>query len=373
MAANRKHHLTSRGGIWYFIAKKNGKRYHQRLSANLKEAIKLRDDYLYELNKFGAISSIAIEPSSAEECHGALFGEVVTQWAEAMEKRIRQQQIKASTMRDYRSTMNAHFLPKFGNTPIRAITSVDIEDYISDLECSAKRINNLLVPMRDIFKMAKKRGYVDTNIMLDVDNLRTVMPDVFPMTPGEVQSFLQVVPPHYEPFFTTAFFTGMRFGEMAALKWHNLDWNRGLILVRETRVYGVEGLPKTKGSVRDIEMLPVVRDALERQQAVAGKGPYVFRDSCGNLMNPDHVRNVVWTPTLKLAGLRYRPMMQTRHTFATIAIDSGEDLGWVQSMMGHSSLQMIYTRYYSWVRKSTRNDGSAMMSNWLASTGAEQG
>ena len=39
--------------------------------------------------------------------------------------------------------------------------------------------------------------------------------------------------------------------------------------------------------------------------------------------------------------------MQTRHTFATLMIDAGEDIGWVQRMMGHSSLQMIYTKYYS--------------------------
>ena len=77
-------------------------------------------------------------------------------------------------------------------------------------------------------------------------------------------------------------------------------------------------------------------------------------------MTPDHIRECVWKPALKKAGLKYRPMLQTRHTFATIAIDSGEDLGWVQNMLGHSSLQMIYTRYYAWIKKKTRNDGTAL-------------
>lgn len=314
------------------------------------------------MNKFGEITFPESKPVAEETPRGTLFGEVVTQWAESMKKKIKQQQIKDSTMRDYRSTMNAHFLPRFGNRPIAEISAVDVEDYIADLECSPKRINNLLVPLRDIFKMAKKRGYVAINIMLDVDNLRTTTPDVFPLTPGEVQAVLAAVPKHYEPFFTIAFCTGMRFGEMAALKWHNVDFNRGLILVRETRVYGAEGMPKTKGSVRDINMLPLVREAFERQKSFNGADRYVFRDNTGNLLNPDHMRKVVWIPTLKSIGLQYRPMMQTRHTFATIAIDSGEDLGWVQAMMGHSSLQMIYTRYYSWVKKITRNDGSALMS-----------
>jgi hypothetical protein len=59
--------------------------------------------------------------------------------------------------------------------------------------------------------------------------------------------------------------------------------------------------------------------------------------------------------------IEYRPMMQTRHTFATITLSEGENIGWVQHMLGHSSLQMIFTKYYAWMPKETRNDGSAMM------------
>ncbi|MBW2107722.1 MAG: tyrosine-type recombinase/integrase, partial [Deltaproteobacteria bacterium] len=61
------------------------------------------------------------------------------------------------------------------------------------------------------------------------------------------------------------------------------------------------------------------------------------------------------------AGLEYRPPIQTRHTFATMMLSKGEDIGWVQMMLGHSSLQMIFTRYFSWIPKKTRKDGSAFM------------
>jgi site-specific recombinase XerD len=47
-------------------------------------------------------------------------------------------------------------------------------------------------------------------------------------------------------------------------------------------------------------------------------------------------------------------------------IDAGEDIGWVQKMLGHSSLQMIYTKYYSWIKRETRNDGAAFMRNSYA-------
>jgi hypothetical protein len=64
--------------------------------------------------------------------------------------------------------------------------------------------------------------------------------------------------------------------------------------------------------------------------------------------------------------------MQTRHTFATIMLSEGENIGWVQNMLGHSSLQMIFTKYYAWIPKKTRNDGSAFMTAYN-SMDSEQG
>lgn len=78
-------------------------------------------------------------------------------------------------------------------------------------------------------------------------------------------------------------------------------------------------------------------------------------------MNPDHYRNVVWTKALEKAGLAYRPPIQTRHTFATMMLSAGEDSGWAQNMMGHSSLQMIWIRDFAWIQKKTRHDGAAFM------------
>jgi integrase len=216
--------------------------------------------------------------------------------------------------------------------------------------------------MRSLFKMAFKSGIIDDNIMLKVDNLRSDPPMINPLTPDEVGKVLSAVDPHYKEFFITAFFTGMRFGEMAALKKANVDLERRIIRICETLVYGVEGRPKTKKSNRDIDILPPVAEALERQLAKSdGKSPYLFLDLTGKPLKPDHVRKVIWEPALKKGDIEYRPVMQTRHTFATMMIDAGEDIGWVQRMLGHSSLQMIYTKYYSWIKKETRDDGAAFM------------
>ncbi len=357
--ANKPHNLEKRGKVWYFRKTYKGKAYHIRLSSNRAEAIRMRDDYLYELRHYGELRSRIDAASQNTRHEDMLFGEVALLWKKIREADIKQKQLKESTWRDYRSIMNTYILPYFGNMVISEITVADVEDFIATLKCSPKRINNILIPLRSLFKMAKKRKIVPENIMLEVENLKTEQPDIFPLTKEEVKLFLECVEPRYRPFFTVAFGTGMRFGEMAALKWHNVDFRRRQIHIRESRVYGIEGSPKTKKSKRTIDMLKPVFKALKELKQRSGEDEYVFRDLKGRLMVPDHIRKQVWIPTLKKAELPYRPMIQTRHTFATIAVDSGEDLGWVQQMLGHSSLQMIYTRYYGWLKKHTRNDGSA--------------
>gem|GEM_PF-5051553 len=66
--------------------------------------------------------------------------------------------------------------------------------------------------------------------------------------------------------YNQAFFTGMRFGEMAALKWRNIDIRHEVIRIRETRVRGEEGRPKTRSSVRDVKILPPVFEALREEK-----------------------------------------------------------------------------------------------------------
>jgi integrase len=72
----------------------------------------------------------------------------------------------------------------------------------------------------------------------------------------------------------------MRFGEMAALKWRNVDSRQGAIKVRENLVDGEEGRPTSAGSVRDIKMLPPVIEALrEWRKATMAKSDYVFHST----------------------------------------------------------------------------------------------
>ncbi|MFC1868366.1 tyrosine-type recombinase/integrase [Thermodesulfobacteriota bacterium] len=353
MAKNKNHHLMKRGKVWYLQKKGKGKWLKKALSESLVEARRMRDQLLEEVRLHGDVNK------AETVANDTLFGEVALKWV-----KIKGGKVKASTLRDYKSSMNYYLLPRFGNTPVARIGYLDIEEFISELDCSNKRINNVLVPMRSLMMFAHRAGYIDNNPLLLVANLTVEKPDIHPLSMEEITLILEKVSPRYKNFFRVAFFTGLRFGEMSALKWKNVDFKRGIVKIRETRVRGEEGRPKTKRSVRDIEMLlPVVEALRDQRTATMGRSDYVFLNQYNRPLLPDSVNSHVWKPALKKAGLVPRSLYQTRHTFATLMLDAGELPGWVQKMMGHETLQMIMDRYYSFIKNYQRDDGSAFMEN----------
>lgn len=132
-----------------------------------------------------------------------------------------------------------------------------------------------------------------------------------------------------------------------------------------TRVYGVEGMPKTSGSYRSIDMLPMTVKALKEQASRSiFTSPYVFLNEEGKPVEVETLRKNAWSKGLKRANIPYRPMIQTRHTFATLMISSGENLGWVQKMMGHASLKMIINNYFSHIPNLTHRDGTLFVKEY---------
>ena len=133
-----------------------------------------------------------------------------------------------------------------------------------------------------------------------------------------------------------AFWTGARPNELAALRWGDVSASSFRIRAgRSPR--GVESTPKTAASVRDIDLLPPVVEALRAQKAqqaaarlkagLGAPGPgldYVFTGYHGGPVSPNRLRAKVWYPTLAKAGLQRRIAYQTRHSFASNALAAGE-------------------------------------------------
>ena len=347
MANKKHHHIFKRDKMWHF--RKDGVRFSLETTI-ATEAMRKRDNLLenYRLTgQFVIADDQDVRPT---------FGSVAKEWANIHKKKV-----KYTTWRDYRSAMNTHVLPIFKDTPIDDISYMNIENFISKLDCSGKRINNILVPMRSVFKMAFKNGYVQENVMDKVDNRPVKQSKIFPLTYEEIRRFIDAVDPHYRPYSTVLFFTGMREGEINGLNWSDYkpEMEKPKLHINKSYVYGKDGNTKTEKSNRYVDCLDIVVETLEEQRKITGQRGVIFTKPDGGRMNPDHYRNVVWKKAIEKAGMKYRPPIQARHTFATMMISAGEELGWVQNMLGHSSLQMIFTRYYAWIPNNTRNNGTA--------------
>lgn len=259
--------------------------------------------------------------------------------------------------------------PHFGDKVVSQITKADILTFRATLAkvnargketpLSARRINKIFGPLRQILNEAADRFDFRTPFH-NIKPLKIRKVDIKPFTLDEVKLILGTVREDYKQYFTVRFFTGMRTGEVDGLKWKYVDFERRLILIRETVVMGEEEYTKTDGSQRDIQMSQVVYDALKIQEkATRHLSPFVF---CNNLHRPlDHknVTNRVWYPLLRHLAIEKRRPYQCRHTAATLWLAAGENPEWIARQMGHTTTEMLFRVYSRFVPNLTRQDGSA--------------
>jgi integrase len=305
------------------------------------------------------------------ERHAPLFEAFAKQWIEESRSGW-----KPSTLQQYQQVLKSQLLPAFGALRVTQVSESRVRQALTgwrDSGLSARRTNLVVLVLKQVLRMARRRRWLRDDPLLTVKMLREPRTEIDPLDPGDVETFLQACPTWWTPYFTTAFLTGLRPNEAAALKWGDVGLSGATFRIRAGRYRGVESTPKTAGSVRDVDMLPPVVEAFRTQRAQeararleAGQGAatpgqdYVFTGPEGGLLNINNLRDHAWYRTLKAAGLRRRTMYQTRHSFASNALAAGEAPSWVAAMLGHTTPEMLFTVYARWIPNRTRRDGSAL-------------
>ena len=268
-----------------------------------------------------------------------------------------------------RSDLDGRIIPRWGEWEVGRITKADILAYRADLAkvqarskgsvLSNRRINKLVNLLRQIVNEAADRFNFRTPFQ-NIKQLKVKRTDVDPFTLDEVKRMLDTVRPDFRSYYIVRFFTGMRSGEINGLKWKYVDFERRLILVRETIVLGEDEYTKNDSSQRDIQMSQTVYDALRAQEQVTrDKSDYVF---CTRNLTPLDNKNVtdrVWYPLLRHLDITRRRAYQTRHTAATLWLAAGENPEWIARQMGHTTTEMLFRVYSRFVPNLTRQDGSA--------------
>ena len=275
--------------------------------------------------------------------------------------------LEKSTLKGYNSAIEFYLKPNFGHIRLADLTASTVKSWIGGLTISAKRINNVLIPLRTIFADAFADELIDRNPMLRVKNLPVKTEEPKPLTPIEIEAILKALPQQGKNLIQFALWTGLRTSELLALEWSDVDFKAGLVRVRRAIVNKNSKQPKTKSGERDVKLFPPALEALLSQKQ------FTFLANSKIFSNPNtnepwetdaQIRRTLWIPALKKAGIKYRNPYQTRHTYASTLLSAGELPMWVANQMGHKDWAMIRRVYGRWIPEVDTTAGSKIMQIW---------
>lgn len=279
----------------------------------------------------------------------------------------------ASTWKNYKSAVEYHLKPTFGHIRLVDLTSTEIRKWISTLNITNKRINNVLIPLRTILNDAYADGLIERNPIIRISNLSVRFDEPQPFTPTEMMEIYKELPAQGKNLAQFAIWSGLRTSELIALEWSDIDWLKGLVRVRRACVNKIVKVPKTKSGERDVKLLPPALDALnDQKQYTLEFNKRIFHNPRTNTPweTDGQIRKTMWQPALKRAGVTYRIPYQMRHTYASTLLSAGENPLWVAGQMGHKDWGMIRKRYGRYIPEVDNNAGSKIISA-LAQVGHE--
>lgn len=251
------------------------------------------------------------------------------------------EEVKASnrTIGDDRSRYSQHVAPAIGRLPLAAIATGDLDKLRLRLERAGKSpqtVRHVLVLVRRLLNFALQRGFVSDlprNLFISMPHVDNTVTEN--LTPAQLRRLMRVLDEEDDQvkasIMRLALFTGMRRGAILNLKWDDLDFERGFILLR-----GAIAKKKRTETIPMNDAARAILLALPR-----GKGPYVFPGRYDD--RPLANISAMLRRVRKKAGLPhdFRPLHGLRHSFASWLASSGKvSMFELQKLLTHSTPQM---------------------------------
>jgi integrase len=178
------------------------------------------------------------------------------------------------------------------------------------------------------------------------------------LTPGELMKIIDNVDElKYKVIFLMAASTGLREGELLGLKWSDIDLEGHLVHVRRTFNHGRFYPPKSNKSRRSVDLMPKMVSELRRWKlasSYSGDDDLVFPGFKGGPMDCNHLVKKRFYPALNRAEIKKIRFHSLRHTFASLLIDQGENIKYIQEKMGHASITTTLDIYGHLMNKTNR-------------------
>jgi integrase len=277
--------------------------------------------------------------------------------------------LSPSTFEGYRLNLRRHVLPRLGGQALSSLRTEDVDRLIAELEADGKApgtVRNVIVPLRKLLADAIRQGLLLANPASRADlppaqdfagkeipaehteAIRQALIELAPLDPLRHETDL-----FWVCLFDVALGTGLRLGEIRALRWRDVDRDRRLIRIE--RAYSRQEIrrPKTDSGIRSVPLFPSVDAELRGLAARAvERGCYapdelVFGSMRGTPLQPSNFRQRIWDPALRRAGIDgegYR-FHDLRHTCVSRLVAAGADVKLVQAVAGHANPLITLKRY----------------------------
>ncbi len=290
---------------------------------------------------------------------GATVGELLEQWFSYNED-----DWSPTVVHTYRRIIDRHLIPRFGRTPLRRLTTVDIDLFYAQLRkrgganggplspASVKRVHAVL---RRALTQSVKWGMLTINPVVNASPPREPRHEISPPDAGDVAGLIAYADDNDRPlgcFLRLAATSGARRGELCALRWKHIDLDKGALLIERSIVENGKGELVEKDTkthaARRIRLDPGTVERLrEHRAARLGLGTQL-----GTLLRPDDfvfsndaAGRTPWRPgyvtlafcrmrdDLDLQGVRLHDL---RHFAATMLLSGGKDVKTVSGRLGHA-------------------------------------
>lgn len=241
---------------------------------------------------------------------------------------------------EYRSKCSAlrnHLIPAFGGKPLAEIGVRDVEAFKAqkiEQKLSPKTINNNLVCLGKILRVAEEWELIAG--VPRIKMLKVPKPEFDFLSFTEADALVEAMSPEWRAMLVTAVKTGLRRGELLALRWKDVDLETKRLVVRRNLIDGRFGTPKS-GKNREVPLCDTVVAELREHRHL--RSELVFCREDGRPLNPHDVLAALHD-TCDRAELRHIGLHTMRHTFASHLAMRGVPMQVIQELLGHSTLVM---------------------------------
>jgi integrase len=284
-----------------------------------------------------------------------LIGELLEGQLEIYEGQVKNQTLSPSTLDGYRKAIKSKRMQYWAKKTLAEATPSALRTWIGEMNVTAKFSRNLLTPLRSVFEDALNDDLITFNPFERIALTKLLKQtataseyEVDPFTADERARLVDAARPDERAMVQFWFETGLRPGELQALRWSRIDLKACTARIDENQVAKVTKGPKTAAGVREMDLSPAAMAALEAQKPVtmlAGQHVWLNPRKAIAWESDAQIRKTLWVPLCERAEIRYRNPYQVRHTYASALLTAGTNPWYVAQQLGHVDVTMVFQTY----------------------------